>query len=185
MTLRATRLTVFVLGVALLGQCTLGGLDFDLPRLPELPDVPLIGDGPEREPATVERVVDGDTLELVDGRTVRLIGIDTPETVHPSQPVECFGAEASAHLAELLPAGEPVLLEYDVELTDRYGRTLAYVHRARDGLHVNAAMVAEGYATVATYPPNVAHTDEFVRLQAEAAEAGKGLWGSCPVEPEG
>ena len=93
---------------------------------------------------------------------MRLIGIDTPETKDPRKPVQCFGREASARTKQLLPAGTAVRLVYDVERNDRYGRTLAYVFDARDGRFVNAVLVRDGYASVYTYPPNVAHADEFV-----------------------
>jgi micrococcal nuclease len=150
---------------------------------------------PAGDDATVTRVVDGDTIVVrVDGRvaTVRLIGIDTPETKDPRKPVQCFGREASAHTGELLPVGAAVRLAYDVERNDRYGRTLAYVYRvdrtadAGKGSFVNAALVRDGYASSYTYPPNVAHADEFVALQHDARDAGRGLWGACPVtsEPE-
>lgn len=130
-------------------------------------------------PATVVRVVDGDTIEVDGGERVRLIGIDTPETKDPRRPVGCFGAEASARTAALLAAGTPVRLVGDVEPTDRYGRTLAYVVRAEDDLFVNLALVAEGFALVATYPPNVAHVDELVAAQSRARGAGLGLWSAC------
>lgn len=127
----------------------------------------------------VTRVVDGDTAEmLVDGREVdvRFIGIDTPESVAPDQPVECYGEEASAYTESRLE-GRTVGLEYDVERTDQYGRTLAYVWLG-DELF-NETLVAEGYAVVTTYPPNVAYVDRFVAAQREAREAGRGFWGAC------
>jgi micrococcal nuclease len=132
--------------------------------------------------ATIERVVDGDTVVVdIEGREdrVRLIGIDTPETHKPDSPVECFGAEASARLAELLPEGTAVTLVRDVEPRDRYDRLLAYVYRHDDDLFVNLAMAADGYAAAYTYPPNVAHADEIVAAAAEARDEGRGLWSSC------
>jgi micrococcal nuclease len=126
--------------------------------------------------ATIERVVDGDTVVLTDDTRVRLIGIDTPETVDPRRPVECLGREASARLRELLPAGTAVRLVYDVERTDRYGRTLAYVYRADDDLFVNEAMAREGFAEQLTVPPNVAHVDDIAAAVADARQAGRGLW---------
>lgn len=132
--------------------------------------------------ARVERVVDGDTIVARVGarrEKVRLIGINTPETVDPRRPVECFGAEASARTKALLPQGEALRLERDVEARDRYGRLLAYVYRARDGLFVNLALVREGFAEPYTFPPNVAHVEEFVAAAREAREAGRGLWGRC------
>lgn len=124
-------------------------------------------------------MVDGDTLVIAGGERVRLIGIDTPETKDPRKPVQCFGEEAAAFTAELLPASTPVRLVYDVERKDRYGRTLAYVYRLSDGFFVNAALVAEGYAQAYTYPPNVAHSEEFVELARQARDAGRGLWSAC------
>jgi micrococcal nuclease len=132
--------------------------------------------------ARVERVVDGDTIVVrIGGRTekVRLIGIDTPETVDPRRPVGCFGKEASDHTKELLPPGTTVRLVRDVEARDRYDRLLAYVYRARDDLFVNLALARDGYASIATYPPNVAHVDELTAASAEARREGRGLWSAC------
>lgn len=129
--------------------------------------------------ATIERVVDGDTVVLQDSTRVRLIGIDTPETVDPRRPVECFGAEASARAKELLPRGTRVRLEYDVERTDRYGRTLAYVYRADDDLFINIVLARDGFAEQLTVPPNVAHVDDIARAVHEARDANRGLWGDA------
>ena len=132
--------------------------------------------------ATVVRVVDGDTIVAhVGGRDedVRLVGINTPETKDPRKPVECFGKEASAHLAELLPKGEAIRLERDVEPRDHFGRLLAYVYRRRDELFVNLDLAAGGYAEALTIPPNVAHTDDLLAAVAGARSAGEGLWGAC------
>jgi micrococcal nuclease len=132
--------------------------------------------------ARVVRVVDGDTLVVRLGgeeEHVRLIGIDTPESVDPRAPVECFGAEASARTGELLPPGTEVRLVRDVEPRDRYGRLLAYLYRRDDDTFVNLALAAEGFASVLTYPPNVAHTGELVAAAAAAREAGRGLWSAC------
>jgi micrococcal nuclease len=138
---------------------------------------------PPGEDATVERVVDGDTLATSVDR-VRLIGIDTPESVDPRSPVECFGKEASAFMASLVPPGTRVRLVTDVEPYDRYDRLLAYVYRLDDGLFVNAEMLRRGYASVLTIPPNVAHADQFFVLQRRAREANRGLWAACDdVEP--
>jgi micrococcal nuclease len=136
--------------------------------------------------AEVVRVVDGDTIVVriagADER-VRLIGIDTPESVDPRSPVDCFGPEASRATADLLPPGTPVRLVRDVEARDRFDRLLAYVYKVDDGSFVNLTLAATGYADVATFPPNVAHTDELVAAVAEARAAGRGLWGACPAEP--
>lgn len=134
---------------------------------------------PSGDTTTVERVVDGDTIVVSDGERVRFIGVDTPETKDPRKAVQCFGKEAAAHTADLLPPGTAVRLVYDVERRDRYRRTLAYVYRESDGLFVNADLVASGYAQILTIPPNVAHADDFRALQTEARDAGRGLWSAC------
>jgi micrococcal nuclease len=129
----------------------------------------------------VLRVVDGDTIHVrLGGRdeTIRYIGVDTPESVKPRTPVQCFARRASAFNKHLV-AGERVRLVADAEARDRYGRRLAYVYRASDGLFVNAALVRRGYATTMTIPPNVAHAREFRRLAAGARRAGRGLWSAC------
>jgi micrococcal nuclease len=132
--------------------------------------------------AVVTRVVDGDTIVAHLGdedETVRLLGIDTPETKKPNSPIECFGPEAAAQLAELLPEGTVVRLERDVDERDRYGRLLAYVHRSADDLFVNNAMAAGGFATGLRIPPNVARTAELAEAATAARSAGLGLWGRC------
>ena len=123
-------------------------------------------------------VVDGDTARaLVDGReeSVRYIGIDTPE-VDPSIGVECFGAQASARNKQLVE-DETVRLVYDAERRDRYGRLLAYVYVGET--FVNAELVRGGFATTLEIAPNVSKAGLFDRLQQEAANAGRGLWGAC------
>jgi micrococcal nuclease len=130
------------------------------------------------EKARVQRVVDGDTIVLAGGERVRYIGVDTPESVKPGTPVQCF-AKAAAHENERLVAGERVRLRYDAERRDRYGRLLAYVYRSRDGLFVNAELVRRGFATTLTIPPNVAHAAEFRTLARSARTHGRGLWSAC------
>lgn len=132
--------------------------------------------------AVVTRVVDGDTLDAdISGRDerVRLIGINTPETVDPRRPVECFGKEASDRLKHLLPAGTAIRLERDIEERDAFGRLLAYVVTA-DGTFVNLEMVRGGYATTLSLRPNVAHQRSFRLAEQQARADGAGLWGSCP-----
>jgi micrococcal nuclease len=132
--------------------------------------------------AIIVHVVDGDTIVArisgVDER-IRLIGIDTPETVAPERPVECFGPEASARAEELLPVGTPIRLERDVEARDRYDRLLAYVFRADDDLLVNLVLVEEGMAEASSFPPNTARDPDFSAAEARARGAGRGLWGAC------
>jgi endonuclease YncB( thermonuclease family) len=127
--------------------------------------------------AEVRRVTDGDTfVATVAGREerVRVIGVDTPETVAPDRPVEPFGKQAAA-FAERYLAGATVRLAGDAESRDRYGRMLAYVWLA-DGTFWNALLVAEGYAQQLTIPPNVAYAGLFRRLAAEARREQRGLW---------
>jgi micrococcal nuclease len=144
----------------------------------------LIGRGGESHASTlhghVMRVVDGDTIQvrLDGGRTerVRYIGIDTPESVKPDTPVQCFAKKAS-HFNAALVDGHDVTLKTDAEQRDRYGRLLAYVYAGSS--FVNRELVARGYARTLTIPPNVAHSDEFARLARRAREAGLGLWRAC------
>lgn len=142
-------------------------------------------DGPtEGGAAKVERVVDGDTVRVrFPGQpateSVRLIGVDTPETHGPGGLRECFGREASDHTASLLPPGTAVRLVRDAEARDRYGRLLAYIYRSRDDLFVNLELARKGFAVALTIPPNVAHTDAFVTAAAAAREGHLGLWGRC------
>ena len=137
----------------------------------------------EEEPVTVEaivtRVIDGDTIEVNLGGSiykVRYIGIDTPETVHPTQPVECFGQEASDKNSELV-AGKTVRLEKDVSETDKYGRLLRYVWVG--DIFVNDYLVRQGYAYASTYPPDVKYADQLAQAQTEAIGNNRGLWAVC------
>src|SRR3954464_12374552 len=142
------------------------------------------GGGPPPTHGTVSRVVDGDTVIVRSGsRTldVRLLGIDTPETVDPHRPVGCYGPEASAYTKHLL-TGQPVRLVYDRQLHDVYHRWLAYVYLERPDrpeLFVNARLVAAGYARTLSIPPNTAHAAELAALERRAALAGRGLWSAC------
>ncbi len=129
--------------------------------------------------AVITRAVDGDTVEArVDGHTedVRYIGVDTPESVKPDTPVQCY-ALAASHFNEDLVEGERVRLEFDAERRDVYGRLLAYVRL--DGRFVNAELVRRGYARTLTIPPNTRYADLFARLEREASADGRGLWGEC------
>src|SRR5438034_1476722 len=127
----------------------------------------------------VQRVIDGDTIVVALGgraERVRYIGIDTPESVKPGTPVQCFAKKAS-HFNDSLVSGREVTLRTDAEQRDRYGRLLAYVYTG--GRFVNRELVARGYARTLTIPPNVAHADEFARLARRAREASLGLWRAC------
>ena len=125
----------------------------------------------------VTRVIDGDTIEIEGGERVRYIGIDTPETVDPRKPVQCFGIEASKKNKELVE-GKNVRLEKDITDKDKYGRLLRYVYI--DNLFINLELVKQGFAFSYTYPPDIKYQAEILAAEAEAREANRGLWGVCP-----
>jgi len=147
------------------------------------------------EVAVVERVVDGDTIVLADGRKVRYIGIDTPESVDPRKEVECYGLEASFKNKELVE-GKQVWLEKDVNESDRYGRILRYVWILGSELYldgksqessvqevmVNELLVRQGFAVASAYPPDVKYQEKFEDVEQVAREGGVGLWGECDNE---
>jgi micrococcal nuclease len=128
---------------------------------------------PAQTPPVVTRVVDGDTIIVSGVGSVRLIGVDTPETVDPRKPVQFFGAEASAY-TRTTAQGKQVRLEYDTQRTDKYGRTLAYVYLP-DGVLLNAEIIRQGYGHAYTVFP-FWYLDEFRAYEREAREAERGLW---------
>jgi micrococcal nuclease len=143
--------------------------------------------GPVRTGARVIRVVDGDTLHVdIDGvdTDVRLIGLNTPETVKPNSPIECYGPAASAFTKKML-TDTTVTIEYDDSQgrTDRFGRTLAYVWLERPGADVlfNQVLIRDGYAFEHQYARPYAWQREFVAAQNKAKAARLGLWGACPA----
>ena len=143
----------------------------------------VAGCTPDAAPSTgvVERVVDGDTVDVVLGdrhERVRLIGIDTPEVYVAEGPPECYGPEASAFTKQLLPEGTEVRLERDVVGRDDYGRLLAYVYLAVDGRMANEMIVAAGVAQPLTIPPNSTFAARFVAAARDADAAWIGLWGA-------
>jgi micrococcal nuclease len=164
--------------LALVGMVLLrnGGDQSNGPGRPS--DQPASGEqSPQR--AFVTRVIDGDTIEVrIGDRTdeVRYIGIDTPETVKPGTPVQCFGPEASSFNHRLVERRQ-VRLVFDRERRDVYGRLLAYVYLGHR--FVNASLVRLGYARTLTIPPNTAHAGLFHRLARIAGSAGRGLWRAC------
>lgn len=124
----------------------------------------------------VVKVIDGDTIEIESGEKVRLIGVNTPETVDPRRKVQCFGKEASNFTKENLEE-KFVKLEKDVSEKDKYGRLLRYVHIG--SVLFNEELVKNGYAQVSTYPPDVKYKDKFLEAQKYARENKLGLWGKC------
>jgi len=129
--------------------------------------------------AIVKRVIDADTIELFGGEKVRYIGIDSPESKHPTKDVECF-AEQASEINKQLVEGKEVILENDVSQTDRYGRLLRYVYLIEDNgekLFVNDYLVKQGFAKVSTFPPNIKYQELFIESQTQAQKNYKGLWG--------
>jgi micrococcal nuclease len=142
------------------------------------------------EPATLISVSDGDTMRVdVGGReeTLRLILIDTPETHDPNTPPECYGAEATAFLKDLLPVGSALYLEMDVSERDRFGRLLRYVWlgRGKEVYLVNEAMVRSGYAAQSTFPPDVKYEEPIQEAARFARDHGYGLWSACETDAKG
>jgi len=153
------------------------------------PGVSRAGVPTAAEAATVAAIIDGDTL-AVRGRiagkvftstaqiTVRLLEVDTPETKHPSKPVECFGAQATTFLSQIVPVGSTVWAVPDVERTDRYGRDLLYLWNA-NGAFVNLEIVRTGHGRAVLYEPNDRYITPIRAAEAEAKTAKRGLWGAC------
>lgn len=150
--------------------CTLWACAADVEPLPALAS------------ARVLEIVDGDTIVVTLGKnpvTIRLIGIDTPETKKPSWPVECFGPEATTFIQSLIPPGTALILHRDVESRDHFGRLLAYVFRHDDGLFVNQEIMTQGFARPLSIAPNLTYSQEFAYWAGEARRERRGLWKAC------
>ena len=132
---------------------------------------------PAYEAAVVVRVIDGDTIELEDGRRVRYIGIDTPEISHPTKGQECYGLEATTRNQQLVE-GRTIELQKGIEDRDQYGRFLRYAYV--DGIFVNAQLVAEGYAYASSHGPERRYQQVFMQLQQYSKLRSRGLWSACP-----
>lgn len=130
---------------------------------------------PQIQTFLVTRIVDGDTIEIEGGKIVRYIGIDTPETEHPTKGIECYGKEASKRNKQLV-LGKKVELEKDISETDKYGRLLRYLWL--NGTLINEQLVAEGYALSSSYPPDTKHQNRFLEAQKLARSEKRGLWDS-------
>jgi len=131
--------------------------------------------------ASVIRVIDGDTVVLrLQGviETVRLIGVDTPETVHPTKPVGCFGPEASAFTHSALKPKTQVRVQRDVEARDRYQRLLVYLYLL-DGTFINQELLRLGFARTMNITPNTAFATKFASIETVARENQIGLWLKC------
>lgn len=148
--------------------------------------------GPEGTPddlvrARVVQVIDGDTFVVAfagaPAARVRLIGVDAPESVHPTRGVEPYGQAAAAFLTELLSSGSELRLEFDVDVADQNGRLLVYAYLP-DGRMVNEVLLEAGYAQLYTFPPNVRYVERFRAAQRAGRERGAGLW-AIPGEGAG
>jgi micrococcal nuclease len=132
----------------------------------------------------VQQVIDGHTLMLGTGERVRLIGVNTPETVYPKKAVEAFGKEVSA-FTKRMGEGKLVRLEFDPlssrsgDGKDKYSPTLAYVF-LQDGTHLNAEIIRQGYGFAVSSTPPLQYQNEFRRLEQEAREQRRGLWAINP-----
>jgi micrococcal nuclease len=186
------RLLLALLATALL---VTGCLDIVVPTddlVLDPPDHPALVDPPTTGTweGTIARIVDGDTVRIVVDRPgdsgipagtevrVRLLRIDTPELARGGNPDECLARAATDWLRALAPPGSRVIAAHDVERQDRFGRELAHLWRP-DGLWLNGRMLLDGYASVITFPPNVAYDDEVLVLQGDARQRGAGLWSAC------
>lgn len=128
----------------------------------------------------VERIIDGDTIEVQKLGKIRYIGIDTPELHHPTKGKEPFGQEACL-VNKRLVLGKKVQIELDAQERDRYGRVLAYVYTG--SIFVNAYLIESGYARVLTIPPNVKYQKTFLKLQEKAHLNKVGIWGQPLRQP--
>lgn len=196
---------ISLLGLVILVSISLGffliwqGLNLDRKAdkqkvLGSLTEQPTISVSPSPSPITslnsqtpiaeVIKVIDGDTFEArIDGQNykIRLIGIDTPETVDPRRPVGCFGKKASAETKRLIEGKEVILIK-DVSETDKYNRLLRYVYLPiGDGnnLFINDYLIRQGYAKILTYPPDIKYNARFLEAEREARDNLRGLWGEC------
>lgn len=130
-------------------------------------------------PYQLVRVIDGDTIAInIDGEEVRvrLIGVDTPESVHPEKEKNTEEGKTAAAWTENILDGKAVYLEYDVSRKDSYGRTLAYVYLDNKTTMLNRLLLENGLAQVMTVQPNSKYADDFYQLQVAAREAGAGFW---------
>ncbi|QQG44839.1 MAG: thermonuclease family protein [Candidatus Roizmanbacteria bacterium] len=178
-------LSLFIFLLFLIAQVLLPKtINIPFPSLKSNPSVTSNPPNPSPpETVKVKRVVDGDTIELDNGKKVRYIGIDTPELKDPRKPVQCFAKEASDKNKELVE-GKTVRLEKDVSDTDKFDRLLRYVYVVDNdltfsALFVNEYLVKEGYAYASTFPPDVKYADLFLKAQTKAREQNKGLWKEC------
>lgn len=184
-------LTVLTLGIAIVLILSIGSLPSVQSSLIRLFDLDSSNSitmrstvlGENIEKVKVNRVIDGDTIVLEDGRTIRYLEVDTPETKKPNTPVQCFGPEASAYNTNLVQ-NAVVYITKDKEATDRYGRDLRFVFLQESDTNsieksVNALLVHNGYGRARSYKPNNTYEDVFKDIEQKAKAEKKGVW-NCP-----
>ncbi|MBI5754441.1 thermonuclease family protein [Candidatus Peregrinibacteria bacterium] len=133
----------------------------------------------EGKPITVARVIDGDTIELINEERLRYIGIDTPEEVNPRKPVQCYAKEAATKNQQLVE-GKKIIFYKDISVRDKYGRWLGFVY-LEDGTFVNLELTKQGFAFAYPYVPDTSKKREFKEAEKQAAEKNLGLWSHCQV----
>lgn len=187
----ATALLAASFGACSTGSPELSNQSLIAPSTVSQATPPIDSDNLQTDPAfipqhsyatSVKSVIDGDTITaMVDGKrtSIRLIGIDTPESSSSTRPEECGGEEAAEFLRNILPQGTPILLTRDQELLDPYDRLLAYVFRKNDGLFVNLAIAKYGMAEELSFPPNTRHASHIRKAVTTARTTGTGIWHLC------
>jgi len=180
---RTRKRVALIFGIAFLAFFILFGIAVEPQPKTEPEPEPVSEEESQSEIKTylVTRVIDGDTIEIEGGERIRYIGIDTPETVDPRKPVQCFGVEASNKNKELVE-GKRVRLEKDITDKDKYNRLLRYVWVG--DTFINLELVKQGFAYSYSYPPDIKYQDQFVKAQQEAREAKRGLWNTCSTTTE-
>lgn len=187
----ATALLAASFGACSTGSPELSNQSLIAPSTVSQATPPIDSDNLQTDPAfipkhsyatSVKSVIDGDTITaMVDGKrtSIRLIGIDTPESSSSTRPEECGGEEAAEFLRNILPKGTPILLTRDQELLDPYDRLLAYVFRKNGGLFVNLAIAKYGMADELSFPPNTRHASHIRKAVTTARTTGTGIWHLC------
>src|SRR3989338_1163491 len=174
--------TAFVLAIWLIAQAfqSVSPLNSNVYLPPATITSPSPGNTLDEKTCTylVTKVIDGDTFEIEGGEKVRLIGIDTPETVDPRRPVGCFGQEASNATKSLLE-GKWIRMETDITDKDKYKRLLRYVWI--NNVFINEYLVRQGYALSYSYPPDTKYQGLFDAAEIEAQENKQGLWEKCKI----
>lgn len=169
---------LLLLGGFLLGKNT--SQRTEVSKVPQKVSITPTGDAQKEqesgETVLVTKVIDGDTIQIEGGRTVRYIGIDAPETHNRRIGIQCYAKEATEENRRLVE-GKHVRLEKDVSETDKFGRLLRYIFIG--DVFINYHLVRQGYAVLSTFPPDVKYQSQFLDGQKEARESNRGIWDMC------